>query len=832
MHGPVLLVHDDIAQIAAVRRLLTRAGHEVALASSVSDALIACGYHHPSLMLLAPAVDGGRGHLVLDELHQQPEGLTVPVLLLGGPMQGWEAPVVPLPLDGQALLEQVRTVLERQTAAKAPAAVGDAALESSLFGELETFQASGSVAGTSALGEAQTADPFDDAGWGAAEELHVPHPEHGAMDAAPTWSDEGSPLDAWASQDEPGSQSVAPVDGTPGSSWEAGWSPGTDVTWPPTSPLPLGEGQGEGVVDPRSTPDAAWSTSPSADAWQDPAAAGHLAAVEHAAGVSDAQLEQALLAAEEARVQHERALADVQATLEHTARERDDANAEVTRLASALEEAVAALAVEQSARSEAEEALTAERLDSRRLQDALHALEAARAAAEAREGDLHEQLASARQELDAHTSASESALAALREELLAARNATELREAELAELRAELDASHRATSESALEHEAEAEALRDELALLRGLLKQTEAEAAAGRHAVEDRAALVEERDHLLAQVEAMREVSDESYAQHAAEVGRLKARAAEHEAEATRLGSLAAERAAQHAEALIDAASAGAELLTDATVRAEAAESVREALEARLAALEGAHAARLAERDARLAELEQACAARESERDAAVAELQQAHATQHAAGDVRIAELEHALAARQAEHDARIAALEHERTAEQDEQSARIAGLEQALAAQRSEQETRQAEFEVRLAGSEHAHSLKRAASGATRGGALARLYGARAGERPPAESGDGLLEVDVHRLLAKHEEVQDADYFTVLGVPRSAGSAEVRRAWELLAREFHPMRYTGHPDVTLHARAQGVQAVLEEARRALEDDALRAEYARNLLD
>lgn len=91
---------------------------------------------------------------------------------------------------------------------------------------------------------------------------------------------------------------------------------------------------------------------------------------------------------------------------------------------------------------------------------------------------------------------------------------------------------------------------------------------------------------------------------------------------------------------------------------------------------------------------------------------------------------------------------------------------------------------------------------------------------------------DLEVQRLAAKFDEVQDADYFAVLGLPRGAGGAEVRRAFELLSTEFHPMRFAGHPDPLLQRRAEAVQELLSEALQALEDDRLRAAYARNLRD
>jgi preprotein translocase subunit Sec63 len=90
----------------------------------------------------------------------------------------------------------------------------------------------------------------------------------------------------------------------------------------------------------------------------------------------------------------------------------------------------------------------------------------------------------------------------------------------------------------------------------------------------------------------------------------------------------------------------------------------------------------------------------------------------------------------------------------------------------------------------------------------------------------------LDAQRLEAKYDEIQEADYFSILGLKRSAGADEVQRAFERLSTEFDPIRFSGHPDVALQQRAQMVHAMLSEAAKALEDDRRRAEYARHLLD
>jgi hypothetical protein len=98
------------------------------------------------------------------------------------------------------------------------------------------------------------------------------------------------------------------------------------------------------------------------------------------------------------------------------------------------------------------------------------------------------------------------------------------------------------------------------------------------------------------------------------------------------------------------------------------------------------------------------------------------------------------------------------------------------------------------------------------------------------PASGEAPLPAADADSLDAKYEQVQAADYFGILGLPRSASSEDVRQARERLARQFDPLRWSGHPDATLLKRAQVVLASIEEAARTLADDRLRADYARHL--
>ena len=99
MAGPLLLVHDDVNTIAAIKRLLAREGYELVIATSAADAIIAFGHHLPALIMLAPSVESDRGHVVLEELKQHPDGQLAKVLLLGESVPGFGFPVAPMPPD-------------------------------------------------------------------------------------------------------------------------------------------------------------------------------------------------------------------------------------------------------------------------------------------------------------------------------------------------------------------------------------------------------------------------------------------------------------------------------------------------------------------------------------------------------------------------------------------------------------------------------------------------------------------------------------------------------------------------------------------------------------
>jgi hypothetical protein len=89
----------------------------------------------------------------------------------------------------------------------------------------------------------------------------------------------------------------------------------------------------------------------------------------------------------------------------------------------------------------------------------------------------------------------------------------------------------------------------------------------------------------------------------------------------------------------------------------------------------------------------------------------------------------------------------------------------------------------------------------------------------------------IDKERVLAKRAQVQDGDYFAVLGLSRDASAHEVARAFERLKREFAPDRFADPLRAELADALGEIGEVLDEAHRVLADDAVRASYRAHLL-
>lgn len=99
-----------------------------------------------------------------------------------------------------------------------------------------------------------------------------------------------------------------------------------------------------------------------------------------------------------------------------------------------------------------------------------------------------------------------------------------------------------------------------------------------------------------------------------------------------------------------------------------------------------------------------------------------------------------------------------------------------------------------------------------------------------PRARDRDTDRVIDKERVLAKRAQVQDGDYFAVLGLGRDASAHEVARAFERLKREFAPDRFADPLRAELADALGEIGEVLDEAHRVLADDAVRASYRAHL--
>jgi hypothetical protein len=90
----------------------------------------------------------------------------------------------------------------------------------------------------------------------------------------------------------------------------------------------------------------------------------------------------------------------------------------------------------------------------------------------------------------------------------------------------------------------------------------------------------------------------------------------------------------------------------------------------------------------------------------------------------------------------------------------------------------------------------------------------------------------IDKERVLAKRAQVQDGDYFAILGLGRDASAREVARAFERLKRDFAPDRFAEPLRAELSDALSEIGEVLDEAHRVLADDEVRASYREHLPD
>jgi len=81
---------------------------------------------------------------------------------------------------------------------------------------------------------------------------------------------------------------------------------------------------------------------------------------------------------------------------------------------------------------------------------------------------------------------------------------------------------------------------------------------------------------------------------------------------------------------------------------------------------------------------------------------------------------------------------------------------------------------------------------------------------------------------VKARLNLVEEGDYFSLLGVPRSATAYEINRAYLELRRGFEPSRVLNAATADLADDLQLIIDVLEEAHDVLRDQARRERYRR----
>jgi hypothetical protein len=90
----------------------------------------------------------------------------------------------------------------------------------------------------------------------------------------------------------------------------------------------------------------------------------------------------------------------------------------------------------------------------------------------------------------------------------------------------------------------------------------------------------------------------------------------------------------------------------------------------------------------------------------------------------------------------------------------------------------------------------------------------------------------IDRERVEAKRAQLDDCDYFAVLGVDGEASPHEIQRAFDRLRADFAPARFDEALRAELGPSLEDIQEILAEAHRVLMDEALRRSYRAHLSD
>jgi curved DNA-binding protein CbpA len=89
---------------------------------------------------------------------------------------------------------------------------------------------------------------------------------------------------------------------------------------------------------------------------------------------------------------------------------------------------------------------------------------------------------------------------------------------------------------------------------------------------------------------------------------------------------------------------------------------------------------------------------------------------------------------------------------------------------------------------------------------------------------------QVGREEVLARLHQAEKADHYLVLGVDAKASEAQIRDGYYLLARRYHPDRFSTGPLADLRYRIEGFFAKVTEAYNTLSDPELRAQYDEEL--
>jgi hypothetical protein len=907
MAAPILLVHDDIATIATVRRLLAREGYEIILASSAADALIAFGHYLPGLIILSPGVEGGRGQVVMEELAQHPDGKLARVLLLGESIPGFGVPVAPLPLDGVSFLELVQEALRMPSEAegwqvqegeqRADPAPGDPREVVPVIPEVPEAWRAASPPEVTPEALAQAQDPTEDEEWGFVGGEGLDEERAARAEAAAQEALEATHREVEAEATSQLDSDLAALE--------------DEVRHEADERRRLRDAREEvdrAVQEAAAHAPAVAETPPAETSWFDDALSQEIGpeaaspVTEPAAAAPDERTTDEVLresAAElfeeqvrrEAEVAAEREIADRRRQAEAAERARRDADAAVARAekqaqleAAQQTEADASLTRSSQVREEAER-LAQEEIDRlEKEREAAHEAAAARAH-EAAEQEAAARRASERAEvLAVRERAALSAAAKAKEAAEAAR-----READASAHRIKAEAEHALqASRSTLERvEGEARAERGRRAQLEEELQTVRAEAersqalahSAGQRADDERRS----REHAeLAKEEAERSRSDSERARQLAEEAAVRAREEMKtlassavvplvvgreslkvpmggSVDLRQLAHLVVSLCRARVETRLELKAGGALrilwLQRGSLVGASSSVPQESLLDrARRDGLIGKEQEgelRLM-RNAPATELLDALKAQGYLRDTEVVPLVQRFAEQIALEALSEPESVYRLAPEPVAADTPTAAprpLLHllaeavRRALDPDAVLAAWGGMRarpmaldgpldgKAFGLTEKEQRwVRAADGERTLeelflaSGTRQEAGLKLAGAAELLG--LVRVESAEAPTEQPA------AELDLDRLSAKFDQIQVGDYFSILGLTRSAGMEEVQRAFSTLTAEFHPLKFAAHPDPSLQHRARQIHEALAEAAHVLQDDRLRAAYARHLVD